>query len=156
MNPGPKSGEGARVAVVVPAHWGWREGGSQQQARLLIGTLVREFGANVRYFAARTGDQTEYDDHDVVNVSTLDALHRYGHFWDYFSLQRELARFAPDVVYQRVYCAHTGIAARYASRTGTPLVWHISSDNSCRRESFRWRQLLIGNTGELGNGADFV
>lgn len=136
------SDKAVRIAVVIPAHWGWRTGGSQQQAKLLIERLARNYCTRIRYFAARTGDRTEYVDHDVVNVSRLDRLHRYGHVWDYLSLQNELQHFSPDVIYQRVFCAYTGIVARYAKRTSTPFVWHISSDSDCKIETSSWRRLL--------------
>jgi glycosyltransferase involved in cell wall biosynthesis len=58
-------------------------------------------------------------------------MRKYGHFWDYFSLQRRLEEFEPHVIYQRVRCAHTGIAARYAVRSGIPIVWHIANDRDC-------------------------
>jgi glycosyltransferase involved in cell wall biosynthesis len=39
-----------------------------------------------------------------------------------------LRRLRPNVVYQRVGCAYTGIAAFYARRAGCRLVWHAASD----------------------------
>ena len=124
-------GRPLRVAIVIPAHWTWRMGGSQQQAMLLIERLAMRHDVSIRYFAARTGDRSNFDDHELVSVAVVDKLHRYGFFWDYFKLSEELGRFDPDVIYQRVGCAFTGIAARFARRRGIPLVWHIASDSSC-------------------------
>jgi glycosyltransferase involved in cell wall biosynthesis len=108
-------------------------GGSQYQAKLLIEQLYEAYGANVAYFTARANVDSHFDDHQVICVGRSDSLRRFGHFWDYFRLQKALRAFAPDVIYQRVSCSYTGIAARYASRSGIPLVWHIVSENDCRK-----------------------
>jgi glycosyltransferase involved in cell wall biosynthesis len=120
-----------RVAVVVPGHWDFSMGGSEYQAKLLIEVLHQKFGADIAYFAAKVGDKRDFSDHRVIRSGRTTSLRKYGHFWDYFSLQRALGEFAPDVIYQRVSCAYTGIAARYATRCGVPLIWHISSDKVC-------------------------
>lgn len=118
--------EAPRVAVVIPTHWAYRMGGSQFQAKLLIEYLYRHHRADIAYFAARTADET-HADHKVVRVGNARALRRFGHFWDYFHLQGALRKFGPDVIYQRVGCAYTGISARYARKSGTPLIWHMAS-----------------------------
>ena len=122
-----KKARKTRVAVVIPTHWDYRMGGSQYQAKLLIEQLYKAHGATITYFTARATTNTDFEDHQVVCVGHTNALRRFGHFWDFFRLQRALRDFAPDVIYQRVGCAYTGIAARYAKRAGIPLVWHLAS-----------------------------
>lgn len=122
-----------KVAVVIPTHWDFRMGGSQYQAKLLIEELYRAHGASVTYFAARTSSQRHFTDHEVVRVGHGKAPRHYGHFWDYFQLQKALRNFAPDVIYQRVGCAYTGISALYAKRSGTPMIWHIASAGDCQK-----------------------
>lgn len=132
--------EAPRVAVVIPTHWAYRMGGSQYQAKLLIAHLHRNYGASIAYFAARA-DAGAHVDHKVVRVGKAKALRRFGHFWDYFYLQDALREFAPDVIYQRVGCAYTGIAARYARKSGTPLVWHLASQKDSGDAPPAWRLL---------------
>lgn len=122
-----KKARNTRVAVVIPTHWDFRMGGSQYQAKLLIEQLYKAHGATITYFTARATTNTHFEDHQVVCVGYTNALRRFGHFWDFFRLQRALRDFAPDVIYQRVGCAYTGIAARYAKRADTPLIWHLAS-----------------------------
>lgn len=124
---------GIRVAVVIPTHWDYRMGGSQYQAKLLIEELHRSFGADIAYFTARASENLQFGDHRVVRVGKVNSLRRFGHFWDYFRLQRALREFAPDVIYQRVGCAHTGISARYARRSGVPMIWHLASKADCSK-----------------------
>jgi glycosyltransferase involved in cell wall biosynthesis len=124
---------GIRVAIVIPTHWDYRMGGSQYQAKLLIEELHRSFDADITYFTARASENLQFDDHRVVSVGKTNSLRRFGHFWDYFRLQRALHEFAPDVIYQRVGCAYTGISARYARRSGVPMIWHLASEADCRK-----------------------
>jgi len=122
-----------RVAVVVPTHWCYRMGGSQYQAKLLIRELHARYGAEIAYFTARAGNERQFADHRVVCVGNTNALRRFGHFWDYFRLQKALKEFAPHVIYQRVGCAYTGIAATYARRSGVPMVWHLASHKDSQK-----------------------
>jgi glycosyltransferase involved in cell wall biosynthesis len=107
-------------------------GGSQYQAMLLEDVLAHRDGVEVAFFAARVPPPGSVSDRRVVRSGKAVRLRRYGHLWDYFSLQRRLQEFEPHVIYQRVRCAHTGIAARYAVRHGIPMVWHIANDKDCR------------------------
>lgn len=128
-------GRKLRVAVVVPTHWGFLMGGSQYQAQFLIEALYGTGVAEIVYFAARTSPTVNTVDHKVVNIGVKTPLRKYGQFWDYFRLQRRLKDFAPDVIYQRVRCAHTGISARYAKRHDIPFIWHVASDRNCVKRS---------------------
>ena len=120
-----------RVAVVIPTHWAYRMGGSQYQAKLLIEELHNTHGATITYFTARAIADKHFPDHQVVCVGHTNSMRRFGHFWDYFRLQRALRIFQPDVIYQRVGCAYTGISVRYAKKSGIPLIWHMASATDC-------------------------
>ena len=122
-----------RVAVVIPTHWDYLIGGSQYQAKLLIEQLYRTYGVTICYFTARASTRRKFADHQVVCVGHTNWFRRFGHFWDYFRLRRALRAFSPNVIYQRVACAYTGIAAGYATQAGIPLVWHIAHDTDCRK-----------------------
>ena len=106
-------------------------GGSEYQAKLLVEALVRRYSVTVGYFAARVSNTRTFDDHTVFRTGSNHSLRRYGHFWDFFKLQRRLAEFQPDVIYQRVSCSYAGIAGLYARRTNTPMICHIASQKDC-------------------------
>lgn len=116
-------------------------GGSQNQAQHLIAALHKRHNARIRYFTARMAGEPSYEDHTVEAVGRAGAHRRYGHFWDYVHLQRSLAAFSPDLIYQRVNCAYTGIALRYARKTGTPFVWHLANDNDAQKRKFTPRDV---------------
>lgn len=130
-----------KVAIVIPTHWDYLMGGSQYQAKLLIEELYQNHGANIVYFTSRAGANRDFADHQVVSVGRVNTLRRFGLFWDYFRLQRALRKFSPDVIYQRVGCAYTGISADYANRSGVPMIWHVASEKDCGRAP-AVRQLL--------------
>jgi len=133
--------QAVRIAIVVPTHWGYLMGGSQYQAQLLSDVLETRNGVEVAYFAGRLPPKEVIGDRTVFRAGRVHRLRRYGHFWDYFSLPRQLRAYRPDLVYQRVCCAHTGICARYARRHGVPMIWHVSSDRDCWSRP-KARQLL--------------
>lgn len=121
-----------KVAVVVPTHWEYLMGGAQLQAKMLLEELVRRGNVEVNYFASRvSATPIESRDYTLTQVRAPNFLHRYGLFWDYFSLQRELEHYQPDLVYQRVATAYTGISARYAKRNGIPMIWHVANSTDC-------------------------
>jgi glycosyltransferase involved in cell wall biosynthesis len=47
---------------------------------------------------------------------------------------------SPDVIYQQVGCAHTGIAAFYAKRRKCRLFWRVASDDDVARQKHDWRR----------------
>jgi glycosyltransferase involved in cell wall biosynthesis len=54
---------------------------------------------------------------------------------DAVPLYRALRKVRPDVIYQRVACGYTGVAAHYARRHGARLIWHVSSDTDVKPET---------------------
>jgi glycosyltransferase involved in cell wall biosynthesis len=61
----------------------------------------------------------------------------FGYLADAFPLYQALREIRPDVIYQRVACGYTGVAAHYARRHGTRLIWHVSSDTDVMPERLR-------------------
>ncbi len=113
-------------------------GGSQYQAKLLVERLVRCSGLEIFYLTTRVDPEFEPRGYRLVKFSSPNGLRRYGFFFDFFRLYRALARIRPDVVYQQVGCAHTGIAALYARRNGCRMVWRVSSDKNVSRPREAW------------------
>ena len=107
-------------------------GGSQFQAKMLVERLHQDHQVTVAYFTARAR-RLKFDDHVVVPMSSKTKRRRYGHFWDYFELQKALREFQPAVVYQRVACAYTGISARFAKANGVPMIWHMANEHDAER-----------------------
>jgi glycosyltransferase involved in cell wall biosynthesis len=62
---------------------------------------------------------------------------RLGYLVDSLQLYSALREIRPDVIYQRVACGYTGIAAGYARQHGARLIWHVSSDTDVNPERLR-------------------
>jgi glycosyltransferase involved in cell wall biosynthesis len=127
-----------RLCFVLPTHWAAVMGGSQYQAKVLIEHLLSAYDVDISFLAARTRVDFAPAGYRIVKFSSMDGIRRYGAFFDALRLYRALARERPDVIYQQVACAHTGIAAYYARRNGARMVWRVTSDRSVRRSPIKW------------------
>ncbi|HEX6994497.1 MAG TPA: glycosyltransferase family 4 protein [Gammaproteobacteria bacterium] len=130
-----------RVCVLLPVHWSAIMGGSQYQAKLLIERLLERYDVDVHYLTVDCEPDHRPDGYALHRFSSRDGVRRHGYFFDALRLYRALRALRPDVVYQQVGCAHTGIAAWYASRNGVPMVWRVSSDRSVTPERIPWWRL---------------
>ena len=130
-------GRQIRVAIVVPTHWDFLMGGAQLQAKILLEELVSRPGVDVNYLASRVNpDAKTGSDYTLTQIAKPGALHRYGLFWDFLSLQRRLTEYQPHVIYQRVATAYTGISARYAQKNNIPMIWHVANSTDCAVSRF--------------------
>jgi glycosyltransferase involved in cell wall biosynthesis len=109
-------------------------GGAEYQARLILERLIDLDLFELHYVARNV--PRDYTPRGY-------AVHRVAHgprvagsfIPDARRLWQVLKRLQPDILYQRVGCAYTGIAAFYARTTATRLVWHVSSDRDVTPES---------------------
>jgi len=117
------------ICILIPAHWAAFMGGAQYQAKCIIEQLVKSSNNyEIYYLARRVSEDFKSNDYNVVKVAEPDGYRRYGYFFDIFDLIKLLKKIKPDVIYQRVACGYTGIAALYASRNKCKLVFHIAHD----------------------------
>ena len=124
-----------RLCIVTPAHSGAQTGGAEYQ----INCLIDELAATSRYeifYLARLVDLA-YVPHgyQIVQVGHTNRPPRFGYITDAVPLYRALRHLHPDVIYQRVACGHTGIAAYFARRHGARMIWHVAHDSDVMRES---------------------
>jgi glycosyltransferase involved in cell wall biosynthesis len=105
-------------------------GGAEYQARLLVEHWLAHYDVDIVYLTVRTDPGYRPADYQIVKFSTDTGIRRYVSFVDALRLYRALRAIRPDVIYQQVGCAHTGIAAFYARRNGCTMVWRIASDRT--------------------------
>lgn len=132
--------ERRRLCIVAPSHWESLMGGAEYQLRLLVERLEELDLFEIHYLTRRPPPPREGRGYSV---------HALGHgrppggafFLDAPRLWRLLDAVRPHVIYQRVACAYTGVAARYARARHCHMVWHVSSDRdvdpTLRRGSWR-------------------
>ena len=103
-------------------------GGAQYQIKCLIDYLRTLDRYEIHYLAHRVPSESQIDGCTVHRIGRGGDLPRLGFVEDAPSLYKTMRRLRPNVIYQRVGCAYTGIAAFFARRAGCGLVWHASSD----------------------------
>jgi glycosyltransferase involved in cell wall biosynthesis len=115
----------ARICIVNPFEHG---GGAEYQIALLIDELAASGRYDVHYLAHFVDTRPRRRNYQVWQVGGGGAIPRLGYLMEASALYGALRRIAPDVIYQRVACAYTGISAAYARRRSIPLVWHVAHD----------------------------
>ena len=118
-----------RLCVIIPTHWSAIMGGSQYQAKCLIDKLLPDERFEIYYLTRRYDSKFHPQGYKIIKVADARGIRRYGFLFDVFRLLKLLHQIQPDVIYQRVGCAYTGIAAYYARRNNCKMVWHIAQDN---------------------------
>lgn len=117
-----------KICIVVPAHWEERMGGSQYQARMLVEYLIDVGDYDIYYLARYVNHDFKSVDYRIIEIASPSGIRKYGELFDAFKLVKILKEISPDVIYQRVGCAYTGICAYYAKKYNKKCVWHVASD----------------------------
>ncbi|HEY3785413.1 MAG TPA: glycosyltransferase [Steroidobacteraceae bacterium] len=119
---GPK-----RLCILTPYQTD-QPGGSEYQIQCLLNELIPQKRYEIYYLAAVVAGTPPHAGYRIVRIGHSPRMPRFGYVTHMPALYRMLSKLAPDVIYQRVGCGYTGIAAHFAQRHGTRLVWHVSSD----------------------------
>jgi glycosyltransferase involved in cell wall biosynthesis len=117
-----------KICIVLPAHWEELMGGSQYQAKMLIDHLIKAGGYDIYYLARHVNHDFKPEGYRIIQIADPSGFRKYGELFDSFKLYELLKQISPDVVYQRVGCAYTGICAYYAKKYNKKCVWHVAHD----------------------------
>ena len=118
-----------KLCVVLPSHWAKNFGGAEGQVRYLLDALIERCGFEIAYLARYVDTTFDPAGYKINKIKRLPGFGHYGFVFDAPALLFLLNRIRPDVIYQRVGCAYTGISAYYAKKNKCKLVWHVSSDS---------------------------
>ncbi|MBA3731356.1 MAG: glycosyltransferase [Gammaproteobacteria bacterium] len=117
-----------KLCVLVPAHWAALMGGSEYQVSCLVEHLVRQEHYDIYYLARRVSPDYVPQGYKIIQVADAKGIRRFGEFLDAPRLLTLLARIRPDIIYQRVGCGYTGIAAYHAARNPCQVIWHVAHE----------------------------
>jgi glycosyltransferase involved in cell wall biosynthesis len=117
-----------RLCIVTQNHSRPANGGSEQQIECLVNALVESRRHEIYFLAHYIGKDTGSKGYRVVQIGRNRQVARFGYWVDAIPLYRALQTLRPDVIYQRVGCGYTGIAAHYARRNKARMIWHVASD----------------------------
>lgn len=119
-----------------------RMGGSELQAEYLSRELVKR-GYEVHQAFDASGNIRFPDDRIIRH--TLPDRNTPFCWLNAPAIKRIIKETAPSLIYQRVRCAYTGIAAHYARKYNFPMVYHVSSDRNCRKNKVAWDRRFVWN-----------
>ncbi len=132
----------SKVCFLLPSHWSAAMGGAEFQARELL-RVMHATGKYEIYVLTRLFDSTVIDEsHRVIASGGPRIFWKYGQFFDARQILKQLAVIKPDIIYHRVGCAYTGIAAYYAKHNQCRLVWHVASTADVTPGTFRLASII--------------
>jgi len=123
-----------RIAILTRRHSRDAFGGAEYRMGLIAQGLAR-FGHEVCYVCTSPCTAEWYADavHVIpIPIRTFSRKLGRNDFLYYSDVSRVLDRIRPDVIYQSVASALTGIAALYARKNGCRMVWHVASERDVR------------------------
>jgi glycosyltransferase involved in cell wall biosynthesis len=124
----PPMNEGkTRLCVITPTHWKAFMGGAQYQVKCILDELTRTDRYEITYLANRVAADFRPDSYRIVPIGR--SAPRLGYLMHTLPLYRALREARPAVIYQRVACGYTGIAAHYARANHARLIWHVAHDS---------------------------
>jgi glycosyltransferase involved in cell wall biosynthesis len=124
-----------RLCIVTPAHSMAQSGGAEYQIDCLLDVLMSMDCFQIHYLAHYVADDRRPDGYEVVPIGQRGGRLWLGFSTHALSLYRALRALDPDIIYQRVACGYTGVAAYYARRHGVRMVWHVAHDSDVMRTS---------------------
>ena len=116
--------------MLLPSHWAAALGGAEYQARCLIDVIAETELFEIIYLAREINPEFKTNQYKIYNIGSQLGLRRHALFFDFKKLYSTLKSISPDIIYQRVGCSYTGIASRYAKKSGCDMIWHIAIDTS--------------------------
>jgi glycosyltransferase involved in cell wall biosynthesis len=117
-----------RLCIVAPSDPGASLGGAEYQIQCLLDVLIGTRRHEIYLLAHHVGPEAQSNGYRIVRIGKGRQVSRFGYWLDAVPLYRALRATRPDVIYQRVGCGYTGIAAHYARRNKARMIWHVSSD----------------------------
>jgi len=110
-------------------------GGSEYQAKILIDYLRQNKSFCISYiYAGSKRSKIKIDGTEVYALRRRKVLSKLGRsfFLDFGKIISILKSIQPNLLYQRVGFAYTGISAYYARKNNCRMIWHIASDNDVK------------------------
>lgn len=128
-----------KLCIVVPGHWSQLMGGSQYQVKCLIDILVSKGVYEIFYITRLPNHSYHPQGYKIISIgkgrSSRRSLFRL--VFDAVEISRILKDIRPDIIYQRVGCGHTGIAAHYSYKNTCKMLWHIAHEMEVSKQKIR-------------------
>ena len=134
-----------RLCVLMQGHWSRVMGGSQYQAKCIIEELNKTGKYDIVFLTRDHRPDYRPKGYRLVQYGYPGAHKRGFHRipFEMVTLPRALRKIDPDIIYQRVGCAQTGISAHYARKNNCKMVWHIAHDSDLERHQLKLSRFII-------------
>lgn len=127
-----------RIAILTEHHCKDAFGGAEYRVSLMARNLA-ELDHSV-YYVCTSPDATEWSAGSVrvIPIKAKRFSRRFGknYFLYRSDIFKAMDRIQPDVIYQTVASAFTGLAASYAKKNHCRMVWHIAHEREVRPKRF--------------------
>ena len=120
-------------------------GGSPYESKILIETLNKSDKYEIFFITRRCVENYPTDGYTLKKISRGDGTRRFGEFVDAGRLLKILKDLKPDVIYQLVAGAYTGICAYYCKHHDCNMVWRIQSDRDVSPPRWRFSRIPFLN-----------
>jgi glycosyltransferase involved in cell wall biosynthesis len=117
-----------KLCFLMPVHYLVGYGGAEYQVGLVMENIIKRNEYDIHFLCRRVPPDSMVVNQRVWKIGSENGFGRYGTYFDAIRLYSILRKIQPDIIYQNVGCAYTGIAAYYAKKHGSALLWHIASD----------------------------
>jgi glycosyltransferase involved in cell wall biosynthesis len=119
-----------RICFLLPTHFSSAMGGAEYQVMFVLDSLCKRSSYDIHYLCRHTAADFVPKGYKIRKIGSSKVIGRFGLLFDTFSLYKALKEIGPEIIYQNVGCAYTGIAAMYTKKFGAKLIFHIASDNN--------------------------
>jgi len=132
-----------KICFLLPSHYSSNLGGAEYQVKLILDHLQNRNSNRIFYLSKHVSDNFPAQGYQVIQVKN--GLNQWinrksGLLLDCSCFYRKLKVIQPDVIYQRVGCALTGVSAYYARKHGKSFLFHVSSDFDVKPEVYFGRK----------------
>src|SRR6056297_3069426 len=137
------------ICFLLPSFFEENQGGAEYQVYIIAEELIKK-GHDVHYiFQSNNGSPPE----NKLNLKlhplrTRKSVRKYfgkDFIFDAPKILQILKQIGPDIVYQRVGCAYTGIAAFYCKNFQKRFIWHISHEKLLMPFKFTFNKSFFAN-----------
>ncbi|HVO46547.1 MAG TPA: glycosyltransferase [Steroidobacteraceae bacterium] len=118
-----------RLCIVTPAHSSRANGGAEFQIDCLLEVLASQHRFEIFYVTSRVAPDQSPPAYRIVQVGDSSRPPRFGYLTYAPQMYAALRELQPQVIYQRVACGYSGVAAHYALRNGARFLWHVAHDS---------------------------
>jgi len=131
-----------RLCIIVPNHWSHVMGGSPYESKVLIETLNKLNRYEIFYLTKQIGSDYIPEGYQLKSIKG-GKTRRYGEFSNAFSLLKLLKEIKPDIIYQLVAGANTGVASYYCKHNKCNMVWRIQHDHDVSPPGWKFSKIPL-------------